>query len=119
MIDDSLGDEVRVTVIAAGFEGGMPKRREAANRSAGRPLAQHSGGSQSAAGSRSVPAQGGGAEHELAQHEQRSGAGDSGEQEAVGAPRQQPVTSVDAGQRPAARPARPADDELDVPDFLK
>ena len=27
-IDDALGDEVRVTVIAAGFDGGMPKRRE-------------------------------------------------------------------------------------------
>ncbi len=26
VIDDSLGDEVRVTVIAAGFEGGVPKR---------------------------------------------------------------------------------------------
>ena len=26
-IDDALGDEVRVTVIAAGFDGGMPKRR--------------------------------------------------------------------------------------------
>ena len=26
MIDDALGDEVRVTVIAAGFEGGIPKR---------------------------------------------------------------------------------------------
>jgi len=26
VIDDSLGDEVRVTVIAAGFEGGSPKR---------------------------------------------------------------------------------------------
>jgi cell division protein FtsZ len=29
VIDDALGDEVKVTVIAAGFEGGMPKRREA------------------------------------------------------------------------------------------
>ncbi|NUR98251.1 MAG: cell division protein FtsZ, partial [Kribbellaceae bacterium] len=27
VIDDALGDEVRVTVIAAGFDGGMPKRR--------------------------------------------------------------------------------------------
>jgi len=27
VIDDSLGDEVRVTVIAAGFEGGTPARR--------------------------------------------------------------------------------------------
>ncbi len=26
-IDDALGDEVRVTVIAAGFDGGVPKRR--------------------------------------------------------------------------------------------
>ena len=29
VIDDALGDEVRVTVIAAGFDGGSPKRREA------------------------------------------------------------------------------------------
>ena len=26
VIDDALGDEVRVTVIAAGFDGGLPKR---------------------------------------------------------------------------------------------
>ena len=37
VIDDALGDEVRVTVIAAGFDGGMPKRREQAmNRPARR-----------------------------------------------------------------------------------
>ncbi|MEQ4206013.1 cell division protein FtsZ [Actinopolymorpha sp. B9G3] len=29
VIDDGLGDEVRVTVIAAGFDGGMPRRRGA------------------------------------------------------------------------------------------
>src|SRR5204862_8137388 len=28
VIDDALGDEVRVTVIAAGFDGGAPRRRE-------------------------------------------------------------------------------------------
>jgi cell division protein FtsZ len=28
VIDDALGDEVRVTVIAAGFEGGQPPRRQ-------------------------------------------------------------------------------------------
>ncbi|MFW6205417.1 MAG: cell division protein FtsZ [Actinomycetota bacterium] len=28
VIDDALGDEVRVTVIAAGFDGGLPQRRE-------------------------------------------------------------------------------------------
>ena len=35
VIDDALGDEVRVTVIAAGFEGGQPPRRQpAVSRSA-------------------------------------------------------------------------------------
>ena len=28
VIDDALGDEVRVTVIAAGFDGGVPLRRQ-------------------------------------------------------------------------------------------
>ena len=111
VIDDSLGDEVRVTVIAAGFEGGMPKRREAANRSAGRPLAQHSGGSQSA-GTRNVPAQG-------SERDDRPGAAEQAELEPALPPRQQPIASVDTAQRPVGRPARPADDDLDVPDFLK
>ena len=30
VIDDTLGDEVRVTVIAAGFDGGLPTTRETA-----------------------------------------------------------------------------------------
>ncbi len=30
VIDDSLGDEVRITVIAAGFDGGEPKQRDVA-----------------------------------------------------------------------------------------
>jgi cell division protein FtsZ len=111
VIDDSLGDEVRVTVIAAGFEGGMPKRREAANRSGGRPLAQHSGGSQSS-GARAVPSQG-------SERDERPAAADAGELEPALPPRQQPIATVDAAQRPGGRPARPADDDLDVPDFLK
>jgi cell division protein FtsZ len=48
VIDDALGDEVRVTVIAAGFDGGMPKRREQAMNSA-RP--------QNRAGSAEAPPQ--------------------------------------------------------------
>ena len=35
VIDDALGDEVRVTVIAAGFEGGQPPRRQPAISRAG------------------------------------------------------------------------------------
>ena len=34
VIDDALGDEVRVTVIAAGFDGGRPKRRDEGQRPA-------------------------------------------------------------------------------------
>ena len=34
VIDDALGDEVRVTVIAAGFDGGAPLKRETTGRSA-------------------------------------------------------------------------------------
>src|SRR6266550_1181019 len=44
VIDDALGDEVRVTVIAAGFDGGMPKRREQAMNQARPPSSR--GGSQ-------------------------------------------------------------------------
>lgn len=41
VIDDALGDEVRVTVIAAGFDGGQPQRRQPQVRPAEtRPSAQ-------------------------------------------------------------------------------
>uniref|UniRef100_UPI003898F1C2 cell division protein FtsZ n=1 Tax=Kribbella turkmenica TaxID=2530375 RepID=UPI003898F1C2 len=62
VIDDALGDEVRVTVIAAGFDGGMPKRREQAMNAArpqatSRPAAGSDGGSSSPmqSGSASTP----------------------------------------------------------------
>jgi len=79
VIDDSLGDEVRITVIAAGFDGGMlPKQRP-------RPAVVR-------------PA------------------------EPVAAPKPAPVEPQPVKEAPAA-PAQPrqpaADDELDVPDFLK
>ena len=38
VIDDALGDEVRVTVIAAGFDGGMPKRRDYASSRRATPV---------------------------------------------------------------------------------
>jgi cell division protein FtsZ len=37
VIDDALGDEVRVTVIAAGFDGGLPAARRPAARQAAAP----------------------------------------------------------------------------------
>ena len=47
VIDDALGDEVRVTVIAAGFDGGMPKRREQAMSTARPQTSRPSAESQS------------------------------------------------------------------------
>jgi len=58
-IDDALGDEVRVTVIAAGFDGGMPKRRDGVNVLRREPVAQQSQADTRAAAQRpgSLPAQ--------------------------------------------------------------
>jgi cell division protein FtsZ len=57
VIDDALGDEVRVTVIAAGFDGGMPKRREQAMNSA-RPQARPGAGATAGEVAASVATQG-------------------------------------------------------------
>jgi len=107
-IDDALGDEVRVTVIAAGFDGGAPKRRDegtvlrrepkpvatqAEVRAAAQQLAQQKAQPTFAPSEPAAPAQG------------------------------QAATPAQA--QPAAQAARPArqvqfdDDDLDVPDFLK
>jgi cell division protein FtsZ len=94
VIDDALGDEVRVTVIAAGFDGGMPKRREQAMNQA-RPQTSRPGqqsysaptsGSQSAQGQQSgQPATGQPADGQFA-------GGPSG------------ATQAGAGQSPGAQP---------------
>ena len=114
-IDDALGDEVRVTVIAAGFEGGRPKRRDE-----GQSL-------------RPRPAQ---TQKPQSQEETRAAARALAEQrrapEPVAQPRREPVTvgaqrpGIGSGQDqapPAPAPVRSHptydDDELDVPDFLK
>jgi cell division protein FtsZ len=94
-IDDALGDEVRVTVIAAGFEGGRPKRREEAP-SLRRPAPK--------------PTQ--------TQEETRAAARALAEerQQGQGHGRKEPVT---VGAATPARKAPSFDDDLDVPDFLK
>jgi cell division protein FtsZ len=99
-IDDALGDEVRVTVIAAGFEGGRPKRREEApslRRPAPAKPAQTQEETRAAA---------------RALAEQRSG--HSEEQSG----RKEPVP-VGAATSAPGRKAPVFDDDLDVPDFLK
>jgi cell division protein FtsZ len=98
-IDDALGDEVRVTVIAAGFEGGRPKRREEAP-SLRRPAP-------------AKPAQ--------TQEETRAAAKALAEERRHGSDlpgRKEPVP-VGAATPAPGRKAPSFDDDLDVPDFLK
>jgi cell division protein FtsZ len=116
VIDDALGDEVRVTVIAAGFDGGTPRRAEAG--AFGRPAvaSERTGsGPVGAAGDTDGPAAAGEA---------------SGADETSVPPLTSPTSAdIAAGNggpveqvRPTREPRRmvpPANDDLDVPDFLK
>jgi cell division protein FtsZ len=102
-IDDALGDEVRVTVIAAGFDGGMPKRRE------------HDSGLR-----RNQPPAAPQTQEQTRQAAQALAAKKA--QPAASAPDEE-RESVTAGARQPASAPRPQlefdDDDLDVPDFLK
>jgi cell division protein FtsZ len=110
VIDDALGDEVRVTVIAAGFDGGMPKRRDQSQ-----PALRREGTPPPLTG-QATP-----------QRQPDSGGGTAtatieAERPAV------PVAKED-DQPPAAQPKPPArqpraipfddNEDLDIPDFLK
>ncbi|GAA3521227.1 cell division protein FtsZ [Nocardioides daeguensis] len=104
IIDDALGDEVRVTVIAAGFDGGLPKRRD---ESAVRRPAQQAPATP--APTRAAPAQ-------QAQPAQSAQSAPTREAAAPATPAEpQPV-----GARTTPAPMQFDDgDDLDVPDFLK
>lgn len=103
IIDDALGDEVRVTVIAAGFDGGLPKRRD---ETAVRRPAQQAPATPAPA--RTAPAQ--------AQQAQQAQPAQNREAAAPATPAEpQPV-----GARTTPAPMQFDDgDDLDVPDFLK
>jgi cell division protein FtsZ len=94
-IDDALGDEVRVTVIAAGFDGGMPKRRETESGFRRTPQQTQE---QTRAAAQALAAR-------KAEEKQQEP-----EREVVGV----------AARPPSERPQLQFDDDdLDVPDFLK
>ncbi len=108
VIDDALGDEVRVTVIAAGFDGGQPTRRELGTVK--KP--------ESASGASGPAAAGGiGSVATATPAASRPNAeGDTGGADGDGAPAAPPAPPRE--QRRIV-PATPSDDDLDVPDFLK
>ncbi len=125
VIDDSLGDEVRVTVIAAGFDSNGPARRP--TEPAAVAPREHAPGGQ--AGQSSGPQQG--------LPPTRASAFDTGRQDqsragAVGAPGQGPAQNGPGGLPPRAgqRPGGfgsgrtvpvedDGDDEVDVPPFMR
>jgi cell division protein FtsZ len=108
-IDDALGDEVRVTVIAAGFEGGRPKRREGNSglrQQPAAPVRTQQSQEETRAAAQALAAQ-------------RHDVDEAREERAPEPVAQAPV------QPPAPQPVgvgvttRSFDDDLDVPDFLK
>ncbi|KUG53563.1 cell division protein FtsZ [Serinicoccus chungangensis] len=140
VIDDSLGDEVRVTVIAAGFDGGAPQARgEGNDRALGQvhaggtnrqqaPQGQQrpAGGQQQPQQQRPAPEQGG--QRPAGQGAPAdAGSQGGGQQGGQGAPQGEPGGEDDdvaqPVQRPVQQPPRQVtfedSDDLDVPDFLK
>jgi cell division protein FtsZ len=143
VIDDALGDEVRVTVIAAGFDGGEPTRQTAGTvLRGGDPgaLGNGSGGGNAVDEKRLAGAAVGSAGSDAATDSGaggRSGRGAGGGDFAGGSPSDRTAAGRDADGNSAAdddseakrvttKPAREprrmvpaASDDLDVPDFLK
>jgi cell division protein FtsZ len=107
VIDDALGDEVRVTVIAAGFDGGQPPSRNR-DKVLGSSAAREESAPSAPAAPRSAP---------LAESPRPAFGGLTAPAEPVVEMPAPPVTP------PQVPPARPYSDttaeELDVPDFLK
>ncbi|MFK4802018.1 cell division protein FtsZ [Streptomyces sp. MPA0124] len=109
VIDDALGDEVRVTVIAAGFDGGQPPSKQRDNVL---------GASSQAKREEPAPAR---------QPESRPSFGSLGsvkpKEEPEPAPAPGPVSDLPPVSPPPVPPSRTYSDsaaeELDVPDFLK
>ncbi|KAB8168673.1 cell division protein FtsZ [Streptomyces sp. 3MP-14] len=118
VIDDALGDEVRVTVIAAGFDGGQPPSRNRDKSLAGYGAKDESstlGGERSSEPEPERPSFGG--LGTLPAREPASLSDRDSEPSPVEPVRETPRTS------PQVPPARPYEggqaEELDVPDFLK
>jgi len=122
VIDDSLGDEVRVTVIAAGFDGGAPIQRSD-DRALGQ--VQAGGGGRSAAPeSQARPPADPQPEVSASDTDGSSGQGAAASQGQGATPTAaQSPAPTPAPERPAATPPRTVTyqdaEDLDVPDFLK
>ncbi|OEV09555.1 cell division protein FtsZ [Streptomyces sp. Amel2xB2] len=112
VIDDALGDEVRVTVIAAGFDGGQPPSK---NRD--KALGSHTSKDESSSSTGSF---GGDSDTDRPSF---GGLGSVTPRESDPEPVGESTGSGRDSMPPTVPPARPYQDsqaeELDVPDFLK
>ncbi|MFJ4845944.1 MULTISPECIES: cell division protein FtsZ [unclassified Streptomyces] len=118
VIDDALGDEVRVTVIAAGFDGGQPPTRSNRDKVLGTY-----GGSRDESGSTATPPVRPATPPAEPSRPAFAGLGSVTQRDEEPA-QPEPVADVPAQPTaPQVPPARPYQDtsaeELDVPDFLK
>jgi cell division protein FtsZ len=112
-IDDALGDEVRVTVIAAGFDGGMPKRaKEGAGLRRNQPAQSQPAQSQQET-LNAARALGDAKRSEGAKEPVGAGASTTPSTSAA------PSSSTTPASATAPRPYAFDDDDLDIPDFLK
>ncbi|MEU7317488.1 cell division protein FtsZ [Streptomyces sp. NPDC007083] len=119
VIDDALGDEVRVTVIAAGFDGGQPPAKKGE-----KALGQSSAAASPAPAYQDEPAPAAEPEPERPSFGGLGAVAPPREEEAPPRPEPAPVSEVPPpSATPQVPPARPYHDsqaeELDVPDFLK
>ncbi|WP_405654039.1 cell division protein FtsZ [Streptomyces sp. RK9] len=115
VIDDALGDEVRVTVIAAGFDGGQPpSKRDNVLGSASAKREEPAPQARQPEPSRPAPAFGG-----LGSVTPRDDAPAAEQPEPVQAS-EPPASSATPPQVPSTRLHQDSQaEELDVPDFLK
>jgi cell division protein FtsZ len=130
VIDDALGDEVRVTVIAAGFDGGQPPSRTRDKMLGGYgPKEETTSSSSSLGQSHAAPAEAGESERpsfgSLGTLPSRD-TGDFATDRDASPGAERPATEPPGEPRPSSPQvpsARPYDggqvEELDVPDFLK
>jgi cell division protein FtsZ len=120
VIDDALGDEVRVTVIAAGFDGGQPPSKRdtvlgSASGSAKRDESAPPAAAPARAAESSRPAFGG-----LGSVTPRDEPSIPEPAETAPSGGETPSAPVAPPQVPPARPYQDSQaEELDVPDFLK
>jgi len=121
IIDDSLGDEVRVTVIAAGFDGGEPPKREpgVARRPNPAPGGQAVASGQSRAGGGRGAAEPGRrpTAPEGSPEEQPAPVAERPDGSAVGRPSRR-APDARSGFGPTPPKGDDGLDDLDVPDFL-